>query len=242
MWNDNLIGSVSYTIENVGIVNVDHSRASQIILDEEGNRLVSKVGMSLAYDTRNSALLPTKGQRTEISSEVAGGPFGGETDFYKVEFRTAWYFKGFDDGHVLEMVGRTGIVEEYGNSVRVPIFDRFFLGGLYSLRGYRYRAVGPRDNQNEPIGGDTYWFASAEYSIPLIERLRFATFYDIGMVYQDPYHWNFGNYNDNVGFGLRLNLPIGPLRLDYGIPIHSTKGVNDSNGRFQFGVGYTREF
>ncbi len=239
---ENLIGTVSYTIENVGIVNVDHARASQIIIDEEGNRLVSKVGMSLAYDTRNNVLQPEKGQRTELLTEVAGGPFGGETDFYKMEFRTAWYFKGFDDGHVLEMIGRTGVVKEYGDSTRVPLFDRWFLGGLYSLRGYKYRGVGPRDTTNEPIGGDTYWFASAEYSIPIIERLRFAMFYDIGMVYSSAYDWNIKNFNDDVGIGVRLNLPIGPLRLDYGIPINDVPGVNSSHGRFQFGVGYTREF
>ena len=239
---ENLIGTASYTIESVGIINVDRARASKLIRDEEGNRLVSKVGLSLAYDTRNNALLPQRGQRTELSGEVAGGPFGGETDFYKLELRSAWYFKGLGEGHVLELVGRTGVVKEYGDSSRVPLFDRWFLGGLYSLRGYKYRAVGPRDSTNEPIGGDTYWFGSAEYSVPIIERLRFAVFYDIGMVYSDPYDWNVKNYNDNFGFGIRLNLPIGPLRLDYGIPINDVEGVNSSHGRFQFGVGYTREF
>jgi len=67
-------------------------------------------------------------------------------------------------------------------------------------------------------------------------------FYDIGMVYEDAYDFNFGHYNDNYGFGIRLNIPrIGPLRLDYGIPITSDPG-NGSHGRFQFSVGYTREF
>ena len=109
---------------------------------------------------------------------------------------------------------------------------------MYSLRGYKLRKVGPVDNTTEPLGGDTYWFGSVEYSIPIIERLRVALFYDIGMVYQDPfsfgtsYHYKDSNglpqpgttsmYNDNYGIGFRLNLPIGPLRLDYGIPIQFT--------------------
>ena len=71
--------------------------------------------------------------------------------------------------------------------------------------------------------------------------MRFAVFYDIGMVYSDPYHFNFGEYADNWGFGMRLNLPIGPLRLDYGIPIHNSSGKT-GGGRFQFSVGYTRPF
>jgi outer membrane protein insertion porin family len=142
------------------------------------------------------------------------------------------------------------------------------LGGIDSLRGYRYREVGPKDepqniqqpsgtgptvvntiipSRNEPIGGGTYWIGTAEYSVPVIDYVRFAVFYDIGMVYPDPYSFRVQNkfnnlYNDNYGFGLRLNIPhLGPLRLDYGIPIKSDPS-NRSNGRFQFSVGYTRPF
>ncbi|MCF7669391.1 MAG: outer membrane protein assembly factor BamA, partial [Verrucomicrobia bacterium] len=239
--SDYLVGGVSYTIENIGIVNVDHPRASNRILEEEGNRLVSKMGLSISYDTRDNAMMPTRGQRTELLTELAGGPFAGETDFYKLELHSAWYFQGLMDSHIIEVLGRTGVVENYGGSDRVPLFDRWFLGGMYSLRGYDYREVGPRDNFNEPIGGNTYWFGSVEYSVPIIERLRFAVFYDIGMVYRDAYRYDFDHYNDNWGVGFRLNLPIGPLRFDYGIPITSDP-ENDGSGRFNFGIGYTREF
>jgi outer membrane protein insertion porin family len=95
--------------------------------------------------------------------------------------------------------------------------------------------------EDEPIGGDTYWFGSVEYSLPIIERLRFATFYDIGNVLLEPYDFSFTDFADNWGVGLRLNLPIGPLRLDYGIPINSPPNVG-GGGRFQFSVGYTRTF
>jgi len=66
-------------------------------------------------------------------------------------------------------------------------------------------------------------------------------FYDIGNVMLNPYSYNFDKYLDNWGLGLRLNLPIGPLRLDYGIPIHHDR-FNNGSGQFQFGVGYTRQF
>jgi len=67
-------------------------------------------------------------------------------------------------------------------------------------------------------------------------------FYDVGMVYPDPYQWDFGHYNDNWGLGIRLNIPrLGPIALDYGIPITSDPH-NESHGRFQFRVGYSREF
>jgi outer membrane protein insertion porin family len=242
--SDFLIGGLSYTFENVGIFDVDED-APQSIKDEEGDRLVSKVGLSLTYDTRNHALNPSSGSRTELRGELAGGPFGAETDFYKLEAGTAWFFPGFFKGHVLELRGRTGFIERYGDSDRVPLFDRFFLGGITSLRGYRYREVGPQeetaDGDDEPVGGNTYWFGSAEYRIPIIERLKFAVFYDIGMVYEDAFHWDLSKYNDNWGVGVLLDLPIGPLRLDYGIPINASSH-NDSSGRFQFSAGYSHDF
>jgi outer membrane protein insertion porin family len=217
------------------------------LLEEQGNALLSKFETSLAYDTRNSTTLPDKGQRTELSMELAG-PFPGEKEYYKVELKTHWYFRGFFTGHVLELLGGTGAAEAYGSDDSVPFYDRYYLGGLYSMRGYRYRSISPRERFNdnserskEPIGGNTYYFGSIEYSLPIIDRLRFAVFYDIGNVMSDSYSYDFQDYNDNWGIGLRLNLPIGPLRLDYGIPIHHDE-YNGGSGRFQFGVGFERPF
>lgn len=244
LWRESLIGGISYTIENIGIFDVP-TNAPPAIQEEEGDRLVSKVGLSLAFDTRNSVLLPDRGQRTEFRAEVAGGPLGADTDFYKFELSSHWFFRGFFEGHVLEVAAGVGTVERFDDSERVPLFDRWFLGGINSLRGYRYRDVGPKQD-GEPIGGKTYWLGSVEYSVPIIERLRFAVFYDIGMVYEDAFSFEengeTGFYNDNWGVGVRLNIPhLGPLRLDYGIPIKSDDD-NESGGRFQFSVGYTRPF
>ena len=93
------------------------------------------------------------------------------------------------------------------------------------------------------------WFGTIEYSMPIVptlERLRFAVFYDIGNVYRDAYSFalqpNQEFYNDNFGFGIRLNIPrLGPLRLDYGIPITHDKDAS-GNGRFQFSVGFRRQY
>ena len=257
---------LNYTIENVGIHFGDGLTATNQVItqgpgrdqtttivrpgvsptlqQEQGDRLVSKVGASLIYDTRGGGYLPNRGQITSLSGSIAGGPFGGDTDFYKLELQSSWYFKGFFEGHVLELGGNVGVVKAYGDSPRVPLFDRFFLGGANTLRGYKYRNVGPKDEFGEPIGGGTYWFGSAEYSVPIIDRLRFAAFYDIGMVYPKAYDFNLGNYNDDWGIGLRLVIPqLGPapLRLDYAFPI--THGSDTSgSGRFQFSVGYSRPF
>jgi outer membrane protein insertion porin family len=253
--NDFLIGGVNYSLESVGIhLNSGWNAINtpSAIMEQVGYNLMSKLGGTLAYDRRGPGLLPSKGQRTELNAEFAGGPLGGSYEFYKLELRSGWYFKGLAQGHVIELAGRTGVAQSL-QSQDVPFYERYYLGGLYSLRGFKFRNIAPRDPtyrvnpamSDEPIGGDTYWFGTAEYSIPIIEQkgvgVRVAVFYDIGNVSAASYNWANENFNDNWGLGLRLNLPIGPIRLDYGIPITHDQ-FNSGNGQFQFGVGYTREF
>jgi outer membrane protein insertion porin family len=265
LWTDFLIGSVSTTVEQVGInLNsgwhdnvptgnlpglVSGANVPNAILEQTGDHLYERLGSSLAYDTRNSVELPNHGQRTELSAEISHG----EPSFYKLEAKNDWFFPGFFTGHVLEVSSQIRTASSF-SSEDVPFYDRYYLGGLYNLRGFKYRNIAPRQAYNslypyipnEPIGGDSSWFASAEYSIPIIEKpgsfgLRIATFFDIGAVAATSYTIGT-DYNDDVGLGLRLNIPhLGPLRLDYGIPIHHDS-YQGSSGQFQFGVGYTRDF
>jgi outer membrane protein insertion porin family len=262
LWNDFWRGTLGYALENIGIVDmppvvtVPGPDGEPIEIDpvppeiraEEGYSLASKLISAITYDNRNSVLLPNRGQQTTLRAEIAGGPLGGDTDFYKLELETSHYFRGLFPGHVLEVMGRIGVVDNHGFDTHVRLFDRFFLGGLYTLRGYEFRSVGPYDSTGEePIGGRTFWFGSVEYSIPIIERLRLAAFYDIGNVYPGSYSFetagpDYGAYTDNWGVGVRLNIPgMGPLRLDYAIPITHDPFV-DGEGRFQFSVGYTRDY
>jgi outer membrane protein insertion porin family len=263
--SDFFIGSVSYTAEQVGVSlnngwhNWDWNsfpylappNVPNAILEQTGINFYQRFGASIAYDTRNSTRLPNHGQRTELSSEVSVG----NTDFYKLEARSAWYFPGLLKRHVIEIVGRAGTADSFEGG-DVPFYDRYYLGGMYSLRGFKFRNVAPRDPNygnptyphmaNEPIGGDTYWFGSAEYSVPILEKeggvsLRYALFYDIGAVSIDPYSFTT-EYSSDWGMGFRLDIPhLGPLRLDYGIPLKHDQ-YNNGHGQFQFGVGYTREF
>ncbi|MGA2279767.1 MAG: outer membrane protein assembly factor BamA [Verrucomicrobiota bacterium] len=263
LWSDFLIGSVSYTLEDVGIslnggfhgdetypLPWGNSRnVPNAILDQTGDHLYQRFGVTLAYDTRNSTQLPNHGQRTEIDPEFSLG----DTTYYKVEAKTAWYFPGLFKGHVIEAVGRAGIADSL-SSGDVPFYDRYYLGGLYSLRGFRYRSIGPREPFDpyapkvveDPIGGDSYWMGSVEYSLPIFEKdngpgVRFALFYDIGDVGAQPYSFS-GNFDDNWGLGLHINIPkLGPLRLEYGVPINHDQ-YNGRSGRFQFGVGWQRPF
>jgi outer membrane protein insertion porin family len=277
--SDFLIGSIGYRLERIGInlapgvrnyLLVDnpitgvptllYPNAPQSIVDESGNTRQATFSASLAYDTRNDTRLPNHGQRSEIISEIASTYLGGQRDFYKVELQSAWYFPGFAKGHVIEALGRVGVANGI-NGDTVPFYDRFYLGGLYSLRGFQYRTVSPREadpNPNtppsdayrgyfqEPVGGNSFWFGSVEYSLPIIDKegsggVRFALFYDVGSVGVDAYDFNVSGYSSDWGIGLRLNLPIGPLRLDYAFPI-SYDQFSSGKGQFQFGVGWSRPF
>jgi len=241
--------STNYAATANGLANngaISGGNISTNILAERGTYIISQVGVTLTYDTRNNFQLPNSGQVTELLADVAAPP--GDTEFYKLEMRSSWFFPGFAAGHILEVDARAGVVAPWDGTTRVPIFERWFLGGLYSLRGYKYQTIGPQDQFGEPLGGDTYFFGTAEYSIPIIKMLRVAAFYDAGNVYPDPFSFtpgaNRGFYSDDAGLGLRITLPIGggtPLRLDYGIPITHDPTVGNS-GRFQFGFGFTHPF
>jgi outer membrane protein insertion porin family len=266
-----LIGSVFYNIENAGILLDDGLHGNQIIngagpagslgsitttnaanvpsalLNEDGYSLLTRVGAGLAYDTRNHVRLPNGGQRTELTTEITSSYLGGERDFYRIELQSAWYFPGLAKGHVLEIGARSGVVEGLDGDT-VPFYERYYLGGMYSLRGSRYRAISPRETGFvEPIGGNSYWFGTVEYSVPLIDTeggagVRVAAFYDIGSVGADSYSFNGSGYSDNWGLGIRLNIPqLGPLRLDYGVPIRHDEFSN-GKGRINFGVGWQRPF
>lgn len=284
--SDFFLGSAYYNLEQVGIalnpgwngyqipnsyfgpgggggpVNTQPSVVQNIpnaIADQVGVHLFQRVGGSIAYDTRNNPIgLSNHGQRTELTSEFSEELTSGNDNFYKVDLTSAWYFPGFLKGHVIEVGGRTGMAGGVSGP-DVPFYDRYYLGGLYSMRGFKYRNISPRELNptasiqangpvyySEPTGGDNYWFGSVEYSVPIFEKdqgvsLRFAVFYDIGAVGTSTYHFN-GSFDDNWGVGFRLNIPhLGPLRLDYGVPITHDQ-FNSGSGQFQFGFGFERPF
>jgi outer membrane protein insertion porin family len=233
-------GTVSYSLEEFTVSDVD-STAAQEIRDEEGSRTKSAAGFSVSRDTRDQFFIPTRGNYTSVGTEVAGGPLGGDTDIYMLEAKTSQFWPVLDD-HVFNLKGAVSTVDSYGSSGRVPIFDRLFLGGPRTIRAFAYRDVSPRSvsDPGEPIGGQSSWYATAEYTIPLWRKIRAAAFYDIGAVSADTFDFfESSNINSGYGIGARFDLPMFPLRLDYAFP-HITDDANDGAGpRWSFLLGYT---
>jgi outer membrane protein insertion porin family len=158
---------------------------------------------------------------------------GGDVDAYGFSLEGAQFFS-LPGNMIFSLEGALRTVD---GGDKVPIFERLFLGGANNLRGFDYRDVGPKDENGEPIGGLTSAYATAELTFPIIEKVRGAVFYDVGMVSGDSYDWG-GDINSDVGIGLRLYfLPTGPIRLDFGIPVQADED-NDSGGQFNFNLGY----
>ena len=231
-------GRLSYTLEKIDIANVD-PQAGPVFQALAGRSTVSKVGFQLLRDTRDKIISTTRGNRVEFDTAVAGGPFGGSENYYSTEFRGAQYFPVFEtQTQVLALLARGGVIKEYGKSTDVPYYDKFFLGGPYDLRGFEYRDVGPKDpvTGTEPIGGKTYGFFSAEYTVDIVSPIRFAVFYDAGFINKNAYDFSPVNYNDNWGFGLRLFVAGAPLSLDVGFPLKGDS-VNKKGNQFNFSFG-----
>jgi outer membrane protein insertion porin family len=224
-----------YRLENIGIHDVDDD-ASQTIKDEEGDRLKSQIFAGITHDTRNDFFLTRKGHKIDLQAYVAGGFLGGNTDIYGWDLEGSKYFLLPWDT-ILTLNAEVAAVTTWAGGDKVPIFDRLYLGGANNLRGFRFRDVGPKDEDGEPIGGKTLARFTVEYTFPIVEKIRGAVFYDAGFVNGGSYSFGVGDYNSDVGIGVRLDLPIGPVRIDYGIPITSDR-FNDSSGKFNFNIGY----
>ncbi|MGF1531004.1 MAG: outer membrane protein assembly factor BamA [Puniceicoccaceae bacterium] len=229
-------GRLSYRLEQVEIENVSRF-ASSAIRDEEGSKLVSKVGITLVRDTRDRFILTRRGNRISADSFVAGGYLGGDVDYWRGQLRYSHFFPTFDAlDQTFSVFLRGGALVPYGDSETVPFFDRWFLGGPSTLRGFSFRDVGPKDDLGEPIGGNSYAYFSAEYRFLLAQPLAIVFFYDWGFVNADDWDFSPDNYNDNYGVGLRIFVLGAPMRLDFGFPI-TTDDQTDDDMQFNFSFG-----
>jgi outer membrane protein insertion porin family len=187
------------------------------------------------FDSRDNPLLSRRGRRVTFSPYIAGGFLGGDTQVYGLDLEAAQYFHLPWDT-ILVVNGEVAVASQWGDGSNVPIFERLYLGGSNNLRGFPYREVGPQDENGEPVGGKSMWRTTIEWTFPIIEKARGAVFYDTGFVNSDQWSFGFNHIASDIGIGLRLDLPIGPLRLDYGYPIQRD-GYN-GGGHFNFNVGY----
>jgi outer membrane protein insertion porin family len=228
-----LYATLGYRLENIDAFNIAGSASPQLVA-ETGDSTKSVVTASLVFDRRDNPFLTRHGERITYTWWVAGP--GGTEEIYGFDVEASKYWHLPWDTILLVNAEVAG-VDSWGDQTKlVKIYDRLFLGGSNNLRGFEFRDVGPKDENGEPLGGQSMARVTVEYTFPIIEKARGAIFYDTGFVNTNPWDYNFNNVASDIGFGLRLDLPIGPLRLDYGIPIQ--QAGNHGSGKFNFNVGY----
>lgn len=226
--------SLGYRLEVTDIYDIAAGASTQILI-EQGESTKSQINMGFIHDTRDNPFLTRRGHRVALVPYIAGGFLGGSEQIVGFSLEARQYFHLWKDT-ILLLSGQIASVDTWGDGTRVRIYDRLFLGGSNDLRGFDFRDVSPKDINGEPLGGQTMAAFTIEYTVPIIEKARAAIFYDTGFVNAPPWDWGTSNVVSDVGVGLRLDLPIGPLRIDYGFPIQKQRG--QGGGKFNFNVGY----
>jgi outer membrane protein insertion porin family len=193
---------------------------------------------TLTFDSRDNVFDTHQGNILANSVQAAGGPLGGDRDFVK-NFTRASHYLGLFRGSVMEFRGRVGLSWPYGDSEAIPIYERYFAGGSSTVRGYDERKLGPIDpDSKDPLGGNSMFVGNLEYTYPVFSFLKLAAFYDTGNVWEKVKTIGKGGLKSGVGCGVRIRTPIGPIMLDYGIPLDKAPGEDSKKkgGRLHFSM------
>ncbi len=241
-------GSVAYRLDSIKITNITEE-ATNDLKKEEGTNKISSLEFGLDFDGRDSVYDTKKGDLFANSFQIAGGFLGADKDFGKYSARYSHYIPMWRNS-VLEIRGRIGLVKAYGDSKYVPIYEKFFAGGAGTVRGYHERKVGPVDPvSRDPLGGESMAIGNIEYTYPLLSFLKVAAFYDVGNVWEKMNEIgssknafgvsNAGGWKNGIGLGVRVKTPIGPLMLDYGIPLNKEAGEDSrGSGKVHFSMSH----
>jgi outer membrane protein insertion porin family len=154
--------------------------ADSLLLKQNGRRIVSKISPSVVFNTVNQPIFPTEGQRYTASFDIAG--IGGNTEYTQTRLEGIWY-KPFTARTAIGLRAEGQYIRPYGSTTTLPIFEKLFTGGEYSIRGFDLRTVGPRDPVSGVLtGGNKMLTFNAEYYINLFGQVRVLAFYDAGQV------------------------------------------------------------
>ena len=202
-----------------------------------GNYNRSRFELSYEYDSRDAIVTPRKGGNFELRGFWSGP--GSTVQTYGMGANASYFYNSFWDS-IFSVTLAAETIKAVKGDEEVPVFERCYLGGPNNLRGFRYRDVGMVDPAlagDETMGGNTSAYAQFEVTVPLVESIRLAAFVDVGFVHKDSFDFKLKEFAADYGFGLRINLPMGPLAVDYAIPFESNNAADDK-GQFQFYVDY----
>lgn len=242
--------SFGYSFEHIDIYDIDarfqppNAYPGQPNYLEKGTTDMSTISTDFAIDTRDNIWDPTRGWRNSIGLALAGGPIGGDLDLWYLNARSIFNHTVWNVGGnypiVFVLSNKFGSVRTYGRTKEVPPFEKFFLGGADTVRGYeRAGEIGPK------YGGDMYYVMNAELRFPLAREGRrnmaqFAFFFDVGNSWNEFSELDFSlgpnenQFKAGVGVGLRFTTPSLPIRIDWGYGLNHKS--NEDRSHFYFNI------
>ncbi len=228
----------SYSYEEIKIFHIHPNIVREII---PSRNVTSSLSSQVIRDTRDNIFDASRGSRNSLSLQYAGGLLGGDVNFLKTIARSSWFIPTFWK-FVLSANFQFGWTAAFAPSTDVPIYERFYVGGAETVRGYRYRGeIGPA------AGGRTMMVLNFEYKFPIVQEknrsiLQGALFYDIGGSWHNigdiSLRTGTGDFDlkSGVGFGIRFTTPVFPIRLDWGYGLNHKPGVAEPS-QFYFTLG-----
>jgi outer membrane protein insertion porin family len=244
--------SVSYTLETLNIYDlrqvsdfndpnltatIADPGIPELVRDQAllGKTLTSAVGFSVARDTRDFIFDPKEGSRHSLSLEYAGTFLGGDNDYYKVVADSSRFFPLWRE-HVFSLHGRMGYAQGIGDK-QLPVGERFYVGGINTVRGFKFGKAGPINSTGQILGGNKELFFNVEYLIPIVveAKIKWLFFYDWGRAFDDSESIRFKDLRQSAGFGIRWISPIGPLRLEWGRNLRPEEG--EASHTIEFSIG-----
>jgi outer membrane protein insertion porin family len=226
-------GNITYNLEQAEITDID-SGASDIIWDQEGEKLTSSISPTIWRDSRNNRLDPTEGSKNALYATVAG--LGGDNYYWKGVADSLWYVPA-PLNTTFSFRARAGYATGYAGE-ELPLYERFYVGGINTIRGLGFGEGGPRDDEGEVIGGNWELIFNTELIFPLIKDigLKGLVFIDYGGAFEEKKSFEFSeDMRRTVGFGVRWLSPLGPIRLEWGFNIDSKPDENDNKLEFSMG-------
>ncbi|NNL43558.1 MAG: outer membrane protein assembly factor BamA [Desulfobacterales bacterium] len=235
-------GSLSFLYDSADIVITDEVATPQSIVNLVnlvGNKdiITEAITAQLRYDSRNRIFNPTEGSDHSLIVEYAG--FSGDIGFTKYTASSGWFFPLFGDlvgfAHV-----KGGYVFENSDG-KLPDYERYFLGGINTLRGFDWEDLAPKDKDGNEIGGDRFIQFNFELQYPIFKNAGILgiVFFDTGDVYDDNEAITWGtleHLRESAGFGFRWYSPVGPIRIEYGHVLDPIKDQGEG-GQWEFTMG-----
>ena len=244
---DYMRGGMGYALTRETINGID-ANAPASIQDEKGTSLTSSIAPNISYDSRDHFFNPTEGTKSALSVKFAG--LGGDNRFIKSDLSGRWHYPLLKDpnwggAYVLALGGSlgygVGLAERSNGKKDLPLFERYFLGGINSVRGFADRSLGPRETNNDGssdvVGGEKSAVLNVELLFPIMEQfgLRGIAFFDMGNAFAKSENFSISDFRRSVGFGARWMSPFGPLRVELGFPLN--KKSDDDTSVIGFSIG-----